>query len=122
MLRYKSVLVLIGLIEMLMSINAQSGTNSSYCWNNANTITTNWTAPNPFNDALVLNMDLIADTKGSIIAYDMVGHLVENIQVPTAFAAGEYKLTWNASNLPAGLYFVTLQGNDFRKTIKVIKQ
>lgn len=80
-------------------------------------------SPNPFSDDIAFSYTLAEGDDITLSIYNALGEEISRLLDSENIAAGTNAThTWNASNLPAGLYFVTLQGKDFRKTIKVIKQ
>jgi len=73
--------------------------------------------PNPFNANTVLSYHLPNTDHVAITIWNILGRkeviLFEGVQ-----AAGQYRIIWNASDYPSGIYFAQLQdGND----VKVIK-
>ncbi|MEW5799084.1 MAG: T9SS type A sorting domain-containing protein [Bacteroidota bacterium] len=75
--------------------------------------------PNPFNSSTTIAFTLPAASKVSLIVYDLVGRVVANI-ISEELQAGEYRETWNAENLPSGIYFYRLYGEGFQKTRKLL--
>ena len=61
--------------------------------------------PNPFNPNLTISYKLTADSDLNIGIYDLKGKLIE-ILYQTGINAGTYKLEWNASDHPSGLYII----------------
>jgi hypothetical protein len=61
--------------------------------------------PNPFNSAANIRFSLARETNVTITVYDLLGRDVEQIANGT-FTVGNYSLSWNANDLPSGLYFV----------------
>jgi flagellar hook assembly protein FlgD len=57
--------------------------------------------------------------KVSIQIYNAIGQFVEKI-VNKEFAAGTYNVTWNADNIPSGVYFYSITSNNFRQTKKML--
>jgi photosystem II stability/assembly factor-like uncharacterized protein len=63
--------------------------------------------PNPFNPSTVIGYDLAQPSKVSLVIYDQLGRIVTTL-VDNQESAGTYSVTWNADNLAAGVYYVTM--------------
>ena len=63
--------------------------------------------PNPFNPTTMVSYTLPTDSKVKIEITNMLGQSVE-VLVNESKASGNYMETWNASNLPAGIYFINI--------------
>ena len=61
--------------------------------------------PNPFNPSTTLSINADNATNASIMAYDITGRLVD-VVFKGAINSGVSTITWNASSLPSGVYFV----------------
>ena len=61
--------------------------------------------PNPFNPSTLLHIELAETAPLQVIVYNMLGQRVAEIANGT-FARGSHKLTFNASRLSSGVYFV----------------
>ena len=55
----------------------------------------------------------------TIKVYDIIGNEIETL-VDEEKASGKYELTWYADNLPAGVYFYSLQAGEFVSIKKMI--
>jgi len=76
--------------------------------------------PNPFNSTTVINFEVNSRTRIDIIVYDTEGRLVENIYSGIA-NQGVNRINWTAkSNLPSGVYFISIISNSQKKTGKII--
>jgi hypothetical protein len=63
--------------------------------------------PNPFNPQTTISFNLPQAGEVRLIAYDVLGR--EMAMLFNGFRdAGFYEITWNAENLPSGIYFVRL--------------
>lgn len=76
--------------------------------------------PNPFNPATELTYTIPASGEVSLIIYDIQGReaarLIDGFQ-----SAGSHKITWNADNLPSGIYFARLStANGQSQTRKLV--
>ncbi len=75
--------------------------------------------PNPFNETAILSYTLLEAGAVDLSIYDILGRrvflLTNDLQ-----QAGEYEITWNASDLPSGVYFARLETQDVSKTIKMV--
>jgi hypothetical protein len=75
--------------------------------------------PNPFNPNTTINFQVKQYSDISINIYDINGKIVENLF--NGFkSAGEYKIDWNAANIPSGVYFVNMNTNSFTSTQKIM--
>ena len=75
--------------------------------------------PNPFNPSTKINYDLPYDSKVSIKIFDMSGR--EAATVVNEFkTAGYYTANLNASSLSSGVYFYTINADNFSSTKKMI--
>jgi hypothetical protein len=63
--------------------------------------------PNPFNPSTLIGYEIGERSRVSLIIYDLLGReagmLVSDVQSP-----GHYRVTFNASGLPSGVYFYRL--------------
>ncbi|MCK5817356.1 MAG: T9SS type A sorting domain-containing protein [Candidatus Marinimicrobia bacterium] len=78
--------------------------------------------PNPFNPRTVISYQLSAFGKVELSIYDMRGSLIKQL-INEHIEAGKYELTWDASNLPSGVYMSMLKVDgyifDCRKMILI---
>ncbi len=51
--------------------------------------------------------------------FDILGNEIETL-VNEEKPAGTYELTWNAENLPSGVYFYRIQAGSFTETKKMV--
>ena len=75
--------------------------------------------PNPFNPSTKIKYSVPQLSQVQIKVFDVLGNEIEtlvNEEKPT----GTYELTWNAANLPSGVYFYQLKAGDFISTKKMI--
>lgn len=75
--------------------------------------------PNPFNPSTVINYQIASPGKVSLKVYDLLGREVATL-VNEEKAAGNYKATFNAMNLPSGVYFYRLQTATYSNTKKLL--
>jgi len=80
--------------------------------------------PNPFNPITSLSYDLPEDLFVSIIIYDMLGNVINNL-VNANQSSGYKSIQWNATNnqgepVSAGVYLYSIEAGEFRKTKKMI--
>jgi hypothetical protein len=71
--------------------------------------------PNPFNPTTTIKYSIPQPTVGNenfrsiqLIVYDVLGRVVA-VLVNEEKSAGTYEVTWNAANLPSGMYFYQLK-------------
>ena len=75
--------------------------------------------PNPFNPVTTISYSLPFSGDVSLIIYNILGE--EIAQLVDGFQqAGEYNITWNATNISSGIYFYRLNSGDFTETKKMI--
>ncbi len=74
--------------------------------------------PNPFNSTAVIDFDVPADQSISLAAYNTSGQKVADL-AEEFYPAGRYHVVWQADNLPAGVYFLRLTGEEGVRTMKV---
>ena len=75
--------------------------------------------PNPFNPSTSLSYSLPLDGQIELSIYDINGRLVEKLVDSYQFA-GSYNVTWNASHISSGVYFVRLSAASNTLTQKVM--
>jgi photosystem II stability/assembly factor-like uncharacterized protein len=85
--------------------------------------------PNPFNPVTLIKFDIPSNVKSGpassmgwsnvkLIVYDILGREVAVI-VNQQLQPGSYKLNWNATNFPSGVYFYRLTAGDYTDTKKM---
>ncbi len=75
--------------------------------------------PNPFNPETTIRFSLPQLAQIKINLYNMLGKLIETLAEGT-YEAGNYKVIFNASNLPTGMYVYRIESNDFVQTKKMM--
>jgi hypothetical protein len=75
--------------------------------------------PNPFNPTTTISYSLKTAGLVTLSMFDMLGTKVASL-VNEVKEAGNYHVTFNASELPSGIYFYTLTSGNFMATKKLI--
>ena len=75
--------------------------------------------PNPFNPTTTIEYSLPQSGDVSLIIYNLTGQEVTRL-VSEVQQAGYHQVTWNAANVPSGIYFYRLQAGDFVQTKKIV--
>ncbi len=75
--------------------------------------------PNPFNPTTAINYQLSEISKVELKVFDILGKEISTL-VNEIQNAGIYKVIFDASNLPSGIYFYKIQTDKFSETKKMI--
>jgi hypothetical protein len=75
--------------------------------------------PNPFNPSTTIEFDIPERTNVKLVVYDILGREVETL-IDKELEPGKYKLNFNATDLPSGVYFYTLRTPKFTRTNKML--
>jgi hypothetical protein len=75
--------------------------------------------PNPFNPTTTITYSLPKNNFVTLKIYDLLGREVTTL-VNEEKHSGTYKITWNAQNIPSGVYFYRLTASEFSKVNKMI--
>ncbi len=68
--------------------------------------------PNPFNPTTILSYDLKTEAHVKLAVFNLVGQVVQ-VLVDENQPVGTYEITFDASQLPAGIYLYKLQVGDY---------
>jgi hypothetical protein len=69
--------------------------------------------PNPFNPTTDIRYQLPAPGKVTLTVFNVLGQEVAKL-IDEPQAPGSYQVSWNAGNLPSGVYFYRLAANGFQ--------
>jgi Secretion system C-terminal sorting domain len=75
--------------------------------------------PNPFNPSTSIEFDLGESMNVMLTVYDVLGREVLTL-VNEKKAAGVHTVTWDASGMPSGVYYYSLQAGSLRETRKLV--
>ena len=75
--------------------------------------------PNPFNPITTIIYSIPCPGKVTIKVYGIPGNLTETL-VNEDKPAGTYQVTWNAVNMPSGIYFYQIKAGSFIETKKMV--
>ncbi len=75
--------------------------------------------PNPFNPNTTINFIIPKSSFVNLSVYDILGRKISTL-VNEEKTAGNYKVDFNAINLPSGIYFYNLQAGSLIKSKKMI--
>jgi hypothetical protein len=76
--------------------------------------------PNPTADVTTLVIETLTNSSLNVNIYDINGKLVASPVVNQNLSIGENTFTFNTSNLNNGVYFVTLNSNNGKETVKLV--
>ena len=75
--------------------------------------------PNPFNPTTKIKFSLPTAEKTRLVVFNMLGQEVATL-LNNQLTAGSYEIDFNASELPSGIYFYTLQAGNLTMTKKMV--
>jgi len=75
--------------------------------------------PNPFNPVTNIIYGLPEQVNVQIIVYDLSGKQIETL-INEFQTPGYHSVSWNADNLPSGVYLIRMDSGDFTQTQKVV--
>ena len=75
--------------------------------------------PNPFNPSTTITFTISSSGFSTLKIYNSIGEIVE-VLLDKELSSGSYKIEWNASKYPSGVYFYQLITNEFFETKKMI--
>ena len=75
--------------------------------------------PNPFNPTTTMKLFMPAAGQMQVEVYNLLGQSVA-ILANGYMEEGKYDLTWDASNVSSGIYFVKVQADGFATTQKLM--
>jgi len=75
--------------------------------------------PKPFNPTTTIHYELKTEGLTRLRIYNLMGQTVAEL-VNSRQPAGAYSISFNAANLPSGMYFYRLESGDFVATHKMI--
>ncbi len=75
--------------------------------------------PDPFNPSTKIKYSVSQSSQVIIKVYDILGNEIETL-VNEEKPVGNYELTWNAANLPSGVYIYQIKAGSFIDTKKMI--
>jgi len=75
--------------------------------------------PNPFNPATAISFTLQRAGDARLVVYDVAGRQVREL-LHTSLTAGEQRVTFDASDLPTGVYLARLASGSFSATQKLL--
>ena len=75
--------------------------------------------PNPFNPSTTIKFNLAANGLTTLKIYNVIGREVATL-VNGQVEEGPHEITFDATNLPSGVYFYTLSSGSFKETQKMI--
>ncbi|GIK20854.1 MAG: M1 family aminopeptidase [Ignavibacteriaceae bacterium] len=75
--------------------------------------------PNPFNPVTKIKFTLASNEYTTLKVYDIIGKEITTL-VNNQMEKGHYEINFDASNLPSGVYFYTLNAGGYKETRKMI--
>lgn len=75
--------------------------------------------PNPFNPSTKIKFEIPKSSRVKLIIYDLLGREISKI-VNEELKLGTYEIEWDASNFASGIYFYTIETNEYSETRKLI--
>ena len=76
--------------------------------------------PNPFNPSTTIQYSIPEAGNVNISIYNILGQEVKTVLNNSSQSAGTYKVVFDASNMPSGIYIYRIQVNNFISTKKMI--
>jgi hypothetical protein len=106
------LILLLFFITGTINVSAYNKEHTADLKGNPDKFVLNQNYPNPFNPSTILSYTLKSDAKVKLTVYNLVGQSVE-VVVDEYQTVGEYAYSFDATNLPAGIYLYKLQVGDY---------
>jgi hypothetical protein len=81
--------------------------------------TLNQNYPNPFNPSTIISYSIPNASNVKLLVYNAIGQVVSVLENGSK-EAGIYNVSFNASDLPSGLYFYQIEAGQFSQTRKMM--
>mgnify|MGYP003323984772 FL=1 len=75
--------------------------------------------PNPFNPTTHIRFNIPETAGAKLTVFNIMGEAVANL-VNGVVSAGGHTVSWNAENMPTGVYFYRLESGNFTQTRKLL--
>lgn len=75
--------------------------------------------PNPVNTVGTINLSISKFLKLSLKLYDLNGKLIKTIVSNKGYMGGKYSISFDATNIPSGMYMLALEGFGIKVTTKL---
>ena len=75
--------------------------------------------PNPFNPGTTINYRLPAAGSARLVIFDMLGRNLETFDEGRQ-SSGEHSVRWDATGVPAGVYFCRLEAGGLVQTTRLV--
>jgi hypothetical protein len=75
--------------------------------------------PNPFNPSTQITFSLPKEGNAKLVVYNALGQEIATL-VDGVYAAGTYRVDFNAAGLPSGAYFYRVQAGEFNAAKKMV--
>jgi len=75
--------------------------------------------PNPFNPITHIRFNIPGTADAKLTVFNIMGEAVANL-VDGVVSAGGHTVSWNAANMPTGVYFYRLESGNFTQTRKLL--
>ena len=103
-------------IKDMIIANSQGAMDVSYA---PQSISLSRAYPNPFNPTTTIDVNLHQEGFTSVKVYDLMGNQVA-VLAEGYMSANTYALTWDAKDVPSGLYMVRAESAGFMATEKLM--
>jgi len=91
--------------------------NEIFNGSNNNSISHNY--PNPFNQSTTIEFDLPGEGNVTIKVLNATGNEIEQL-VSKRYIQGKHTINWNAEKLDSGIYYYSLEWNDYIEMRKMV--
>jgi len=85
----------------------------------ANSFSLEQNYPNPFNPSTKINFNIPKQAYVDLTVYDILGNEITKL-VSDTYPAGKYSVDFEATDLPAGVYFARINAGTYSNTIKMM--
>jgi len=75
--------------------------------------------PNPFNPTTAIKFEIPKESYVTLRVYNSIGKDVAEL-VNRELSAGQYQISFDAKDLPSGIYYYKLQAGEFTQTRKML--
>jgi hypothetical protein len=111
---YKVYVIIFSLFFLFGTLNISAGNKEQLVdlKGNPDKFVLNQNYPNPFNPSTILSYNLKTDASVKLTVFNLVGQSVR-VLVDGYQTAGYYEASFDATDLPAGIYLYKLQVGDY---------